>query len=306
MLSGAKARWQLHFCVLLWGFTAILGKLISLPALELVWWRLLIVVLSLALLPRTWSALRRLPPRRIAIYAGIGCLVTLHWLSFYAAIKLANASVAVTCLALATVFLAVIEPPIARRAFDWRELLLGIAVIPGVGLVVGGIPHGMRLGVAVGALSALLVAFFVALNKRHIEHADPQVVTAIELGAGLLLLTALAPLTEGGWDSLLRLPGARDAALLLVLGLGCTLLPFTLSLHALRQLSAFSSQLAINLEPLYTIALAALLLGEQRELGPRFYLGVSLVLAVVLLHPLIARRPTLMAPDAIGNTGPKD
>lgn len=294
-----RAHWQLHFCVLVWGFTAILGKLITVPTIDLVWWRLLIVVSSLCLFPRTWTGLRQLSPRLIAIYAGIGVLIAAHWLTFYGAIRLANASVAVTCLAVAPVFLAVVEPFIARRRFDWRELLLGIAVIPGVALVVGGIPDDMHAGVAMGIFSTLLVAFFVALNKRYIEHADPVVVTGIELGAGLLFVTALVPWTPAGFAGLLQLPSAADTLLLLILGLGCTLLPFTLSLFALRRISAFSAQLAINLEPLYAIVLAALLLGEQQELGLRFYLGVGIVMATVFAHPLLTRRTELVAPDAL-------
>ena len=298
MSPTAQARWQLHFCVVLWGFTAILGKLISLPALELVWWRLLIVTACLALVPRVWRGLRSQSPRLTAIYAGIGVLVTLHWLTFYGAIKLANASVAVTCLALAPGFLALVEPWIARRPFDWRELLLGVAVLPGVALVVGGIPAGMHVGVLVGALSALFVSFFIALNKRHGGQGDSLLVTAIELGIGVFLLAAIAAV-RGEAASLLTLPAPRDALLLGLLAIGCTLLPFTLSLVALRQLSAFSAQLAINLEPLYTIAFAALLLGEQHEVGARFYVGVAVVLAAVFVHPLLVNKPEVVAPDAL-------
>jgi hypothetical protein len=166
----AAARVQIHFCVLLWGFTAILGKLITLTALPLVWWRMLIVTVALALLPRVWRALRAMPGRLRLAYAGIGVLVALHWLTFYGSIKLANASVAATCIALAPVFLALFEPLVARTRFEPRELLLGIAVVPGVALVVGGVPDGMRLGIAIGALSAALVAVFGALNKRLVEH----------------------------------------------------------------------------------------------------------------------------------------
>jgi len=294
MTDRARSHLQIHFCVLLWGFTAILGKLISLPALALVWWRMLLVVATLALLPRVWRGLRSLPPRLVLAYAGIGTLVALHWLTFYGAIKLANASVAATCIALAPVFTAVIEPWAAHRPFRMRELALGVAVLPGVALVVGGVPDGMRLGVAVGALSALLVAIFGSFNKRLVEHADPLTVTAVELGAGTLALTALAPLLalalpnmDGG---LLTLPGLRDGTLLLVLALGCTLLPFALALVALRHLSAYTVQLATNLEPVYAIVLAALLLGEQRELTPLFYLGVAVILGAVFLDPLLSRR----------------
>src|SRR5690606_9732702 len=108
-----------------------------------VWWRMLIVVAALALLPRVWRGLRTLTPRLAAGYAGIGVLVGLHWLTFYGAIKPANASVAATCIALAPVFTAVIEPWVARRPFRLRELVLGVAVLPGVALVVGGVPDGM-------------------------------------------------------------------------------------------------------------------------------------------------------------------
>ena len=248
MSDSRKAFLQIHFCVLLWGFTAILGKLISLPALPLTWWRMLLVVAALACVPRVWRGLRAMPARLRWAYAGIGVLVALHWLTFYGSIKLANASVGATCMALATVFTALLEPKLAGRAFSRRELGLGIAVLPGVALVVGGVPGGMRLGIAVGAISALLVAIFGSLNKRLVERADPMTMTALELGAGALALTALAPMMPLLFPvfagDLLALPGPRDALLLLALALACTLLPFVLSLVALRHMSAFGAQLA--------------------------------------------------------------
>jgi len=296
---------QIHFCVLLWGVTAILGKLITLPALPLVWWRMLIVVAALALLPRVWRGLRALRPSLLLAYSGVGCLVALHWLTFYGAIKLADASVAATCIALAPAFTAVIEPWVARRPFQPRELLFGLAVLPGVALVAGGVPDGMRAGVAVGAVSALFVALFGSFNKRLVEHADPLTVTALELGAGTLLLTALAPLMPRllpAFDGTLwTLPGTHDAILLLALSLACTLLPFALALAALRHLSAYSVQLITNLEPVYAIVLAAVLLGEQRELTPLFYLGVAIILGVVFLHPLMQHRAgRIRHPEVLG------
>jgi drug/metabolite transporter (DMT)-like permease len=303
-----KAFLQIHFCVLLWGFTAILGKLITLPALPLVWWRMLIVVVALALVPRVWRGVRAMPWRLMFAYAGIGVLVSLHWLTFYGAIKLSNASVGATCIALATVFTALIEPWLARRRFSKRELALGIAVLPGVALVVGGVPSSMRLGIAVGTLSALLVALFGSLNKRLVEHGDPLTVTALELGAGTLVMTTLAPLMPLLFPAfagkLFVLPGLHDALYLLGLSLACTLLPFTLSLVALRHMSAFAAQLAVNLEPVYAIMLAIVLLGEQRELTTRFYLGVAIILAAVLLYPLIAS-PRRLQPETLGTTEAK-
>lgn len=309
MTPTTKAQIQIHFCVLLWGFTAILGKLISLPALPLVWSRMLIVVVALALLPKVWRGLRAMPTRLLWSYAGIGVLVALHWLTFYGAIKLANASVAATCIALATVFTALIEPKLAKRPFSKRELALGVAVLPGVALVVGGVPHEMRAGIAVGALSALLVALFSSLNKRLVEHGDPLTVTALELGAGTLALTALAPvmplLFPAFAGELLVLPGARDAVLLVILSLVCTLLPFALSLVALRHMTAFAAQLAINLEPVYAIVLAIALLGEQRELTGLFYVGVAIILSAVFVHPLISRPRVVSQPELLGTAEAK-
>jgi drug/metabolite transporter (DMT)-like permease len=298
----SKARLQIHFCVLLWGFTAILGKLITLPALPLVWWRMLLVAAALLLMPKVWRGLIAMTSRLRWAYAGIGVLVSLHWLTFYAAIKLSNASVGATCIALGPVFLALIEPWIAKRKFDPRELLIGVAVVPGVALVVGGVPTGMRLGIVVGACSALLVALFSSFNKRLVDHGDPLTVTCIELGTGTLFLTVLAPLLPHSGAAFV-LPGWHDTWMLLALSFGCTLLPFALALVALRHLSAFGTQMVTNLEPVYAIVLAIVLLGEQHELGLRFYLGVAVILAAVFVHPLLNRqRRSTKQPELLGTS----
>lgn len=298
MSPTRKALFQIHFCVVLWGFTAILGKMISLEALPLVWWRMTLVAVILAFIPRVWRGVLAMSGRLRLAYAGIGAIIALHWLTFYASIKLANASVAATCIAFGPVFLAVVEPLLTRRPFDHRELVLGLAVIPGVALVAGGTPSGMRLGIVVGALSAFLVAIFGTLNKRLVEQADPLAVTAIEITAGAALLTLLAPfLPHSG--AAIPLPHAGDAMLLFVLSVGCTILPFTLSLIALRHLTAFGAQLAVNLEPVYAIAIASVLLGEHHELGPRFYAGVALIVGTVLSYPLIVRRQPALQPEEL-------
>jgi len=298
--ANARAQVQVHVCVVLWGFTAILGKLITLRALSLVWWRMALVVLVLGMLPPVWRGVRRMAPRLVVAYAGIGVLVSVHWLTFYAAIKLANASVAATCIAIAPVFLALVEPWVAGRRFEPRELLLGAGVVPGVALIVGGIPDDMHAGLLVGIVSALFVALFGAGNKRLAGRADPMTVTAIELCAGVVFLSLLAPLLPHAGAAFV-LPDAHDAALLLILSMACTLLPFALALDALRHVSAFSMQIATNLEPVYAILLAIVLLGEQRQLDAVFYVGGAIVLGVVLLHPLLARRgPRKPAAEMLG------
>jgi len=288
MLPSRKALLQIHLCVVIWGFTAILGKLISLPAFALVWWRMFLVVLALAFIPAFWRGLRRMSLRTLGIFSGIGVVVALHWVTFYGAIKLANASVAATCMGVAPIIMSVVEPWITKKRFDPRELVIGVAAIPGVMLVVGGTPHGMRLGIAAGVLSAFLVAVFGSLNKRFVESGEPLAVTGLELAAGTAFLTLLA-LLFGGEATRLPVPGTHDALLLLVLSLACTLFPFALSLVALRNLSAFSAQLAVSLEPVYAVVLAIVLLGEQRELGLQFYAGLAIILGSVFAHVALKR-----------------
>jgi drug/metabolite transporter (DMT)-like permease len=283
MNTHRRALIELHICVLLWGFTAILGKLITLPAYELVWWRMLLVTLALACIPRVWRGLKEITPRLAAIYVGIGFVVAIHWLTFYASVKLANASVAATCMAIAPVVTALLEPAITGARFERHNLVLGFLVIPGVALVVGGLPEAMAVGFWVGVASAALSALFGLLNKRFLGHRDAMTVTWIELGAGFALVALLAPFMglDGQWAVM---PGITDGALLLVLAVLCTLIPFTLALATLRHLSAFTAQLAVNLEPLYSIFIAVLFLGEARELDGLFFLGVAIVLAAVFGH----------------------
>ena len=154
-----------------------------------------------------------------------------------------------------------------------------------------------------------MVALFGSLNKRLVEHADPLTVTALELGAGagaLVLLVPVMPLVFPAFGGdLLVMPSMRDAILLLVLALACTLLPFTLSLFALRHMSAFAAQLATNLEPVYAIALAMLLLGEQHELTATFYWGAAIILGVVFVHPLIRRPVRLSQPELLATAEAK-
>ena len=311
LTPAARAQLQMHACVVLWGFTAILGKLISLGALPLVWWRMVLVAGLLGLSPRVWRGWRAMTPRLAVAYAGIGLIVALHWLTFYASIKLSNASIAATCMALSPVFQAVFEPWVAGRRFDPRELLLGVAVIPGVWLVAGGVTPAYREGIAVGAVSGALAALFSAFNKRLVLRGDPLAITGLEMAAGALLLTLALPLVAGdhvlagaralaGQDPFVAvgsfaLPDLRDLGLLGLLAVGCTLVPFTLSLVALRHLSAFAATLIVNLEPVYAILLAIPLLGEQRELSPAFYGGVAIILGAVLAYPRLRRREPVAA-----------
>lgn len=302
MTDTGKAWLQIHFCVILWGFTAIIGKLISIPAVPLVLWRMLLVAAMLLCVPRVWRGLARLSRRHLAAFCGVGVLVGLHWLTFYGAIKLANASVAATCMATVPVFLCLIEPLVTGRKFAPKELVLGLMVLPGIALVVGGTPDTMNLGIAVGILSALFVSIFSAYNKRLVYRTDSLTATTLEMLSGGLFVLLVANLYSvlpaqitdiaaffPESDALFAVPPPADLFWLAVLAVACTLLPFALSLKALRHLSAYASALAVNMEPIYAIVLAILILDEQRELNATFYLGAGIILLVVFIYPFISR-----------------
>jgi drug/metabolite transporter (DMT)-like permease len=227
--------------------------------------------------------------RTIAIFGGIGVVVSIHWLTFYGAIKLSNASVAASCMAMTPVFTSFIEPWFTRSRFDLRDMLIGVVAVPGVMLVVGGTPAGMRTGIAAGVFSAFMVSIFGTLNKRYVHAGDPLAVTGVELAAGTVFLTLVAWLVPKA-GPMPTLPGVHDAVLLAILAMACTLFPFWLALIALKSLSAFSAQLAVSLEPVYAIVLAIVLLGEQRELGWSFYLGVAVILGSVFAHTALKLR----------------
>lgn len=286
--AATSIAWlQLHVCVALWGFTAILGKLIVLNAVALVWWRVTLVAAVLLALPHTWRGLKDLSRRLLTTYLGIGILVGLHWLCFYGSIKLANASIAATTLALTSLFVALLEPLLFKRRIRPAELALSILVLPGVALIAGGTPERMYAGLGLGVLSALFAALFGSLNKQYVMHTSALTMTCLEMVGAWLAVTLLLPMLPAG--SLVA-PDLHDTVLLVILGMGCTLLPFSLALKAMRHISAFGAMLTVNLEPVYTIALGIWLLGEQRELSGYFYLGVLLVLAAVFIYPLFHRK----------------
>ncbi|MBV6438436.1 MAG: EamA/RhaT family transporter [Haliscomenobacteraceae bacterium CHB4] len=290
MNDKLRAYLYLHFCVFIWGFTAILGKLISLQALPLVWWRVLLccVVLAVVLPPKQILGLERPMYFRLL---GIGVLVGIHWLCFYGAIKIANASVAVATMATTSFFSALTEPLLLRQKVKWYELGLGILILPGMALVVGNIDWTMRLGFAVGIVGALLAAIFTALNKKVIEEAPPPplVMSFVELFGGLVVTSLALPFALAYSPELAVSPDGWDWLWLLVLAWVCTLLPYYLTLQAMRHVSAFATNLTINLEPVYGVVLAALFFSEHKDLNPRFYIGVLVIIVAVFGHPFLKK-----------------
>ncbi|MBL7813479.1 MAG: EamA family transporter [Saprospiraceae bacterium] len=291
MNNTQRAYLELHFAVLLWGFTAILGQLIQLSSLSLVWWRVFITCLFILLTSKTWSNVRRLPRRLVGQYIGIGCIVVIHWLTFYGAVKLANASVALICMATTSFFSSILEPFILQKSVKWYEVTLGLVIIPAMVFIAGTLPEKMTLGLMVGLISAFLVTVFSILNKKMVNQTDPLSITLLELSGGWLFLSLLLPFYfQFDKTAILIPPSVSDWFYLLILALLCTNLGYWIGIRTLRHLSAFASNLTINLEPVYGIVLAVLILKENRELSPSFYLGAIVILAAVLSYPFLKNK----------------
>ena len=284
-----QAHLELHFAVLLYGLTAILGDLILLPAMVLVWWRVLITSISLFFLIRFGRRLLEMPKRLILSYLGIGILVALHWITFFGSVKYANASIALICYATSAFFTALLEPLLLKQPFRWYEVLLGALVIPGMALVVQSLEVQLVVGVWIGLLSAFLAVLFSVLNKRLINQAEPMSITFLEMGSSWVFISLLFPAYFWYFPEMPFWPSFNDWIYLAILALGCTTLAYVLNLRALKHLSAFAVNLALNLEPIYGILLAIIILKENRELSPSFYLGALIILATVFGYPFLKK-----------------
>ncbi|MFK7806608.1 MAG: DMT family transporter [Saprospiraceae bacterium] len=288
-----KAYLELHIAVLLFGFTAILGDLISLSALVLVWWRMLITSVSLMFLIKFGKRLRMIPTRLLLQYMAIGAIVALHWTCFFGAVKFSNASICLVCMSTTSFFASILEPIMIRdKKFEWHELGLGLIIIPAMALIVSTTDLSMKMGIWIGLLSALLAAVFSIWNKILINKYEtgPLEITFVELGSGWLFLSLLLPFYITFEEQILFWPSSSDVGYLLILALLCTTLAYVLSLRALKYISAFASALTINLEPVYGIILAWLILQENKELDTSFYIGGAVIIFAVLSYPLITRR----------------
>ncbi|MFB1012953.1 MAG: DMT family transporter [Bacteroidia bacterium] len=284
-----KAYLQLHLAVFLFGFTAVIGKLITLEQTALVWNRLWIAVLGLVFIPGVIKGIRSIKRSNFLIFSGIGVLVAMHWLTFYGSIKVGNsASVTLACLATSSLFTSILEPLITKSKFQWIELILGLLVIVGI-YFLSGVGEAYYWAIVIGIISAFLAAMFSTLNKKYITGQNSLSVSTIELAAGFVFISVCYPLLQNLFPQPQWFPTGNDWWWLIILGLLCTSLAFALALEALKEISAFIATLSINLEPVYGILLAICFLNEDTQLNFDFYLGTGIILLAVILHPIIIK-----------------
>ena len=280
-----KAFIQLHIAVLLAGFTAILGKLIDLNEAWIVWWRLLLTIACL------WAILIirkegiKIAWKDVLMLFGVGGIIAMHWLFFYGSIKYSNVSVGVTCLSAIGFFTSILEPLIRRRRIDIVEVLLGLLAIMGIYLIFDFYPD-FKVGIIFGIISALLACLFPIFNKTILNRFSSKIVTTYEMTGGLILLSCVIPVYLSYFPAPYFMPTLSDWFWLVILAVFCTVFAFILSLNSLKYLSAFTTNLSYNFEPIYSIIMAFIIFNENKFLGPGFYYGFALILLAVTFQML--------------------
>ena len=290
MQNKSTAYIQMHITTFLWGLTAILGKLISISELPLVWYRVLIVSVVMLFIPKIIENIKTLSFKKISTIGGIGIILTLHWVAWYGSIKFANASVAVSCIALISFFISVLEPIITKNAFNKSNLFFGIIVIPGILLINQSLDINLKFGFWLGILAAVLAAFFSIYNKKYTQEIEPNSITFIQMLSGFLFLSFCLPFYLHFTKQLFPIPTSKDFILLMILSVVCTIIPYNLFLRALKATNAFTTSLINNLEPVYGVILAAIFLHENEQLNWKFYIGSVIIVSAVFLHAMFDRK----------------
>jgi drug/metabolite transporter (DMT)-like permease len=289
-----KALIQIHLAVLLWGFTGVLGRAILLDAPVLVWYRMLLTAVFMAVILFYRKQWVRIAPRDMVQLALVGCLMGLHWVAFYGSIKYANASIALVCLSTASVFTSLLDPLVNKSRHDKIEILLGLLALSGVYFIYQ-FQQFYGLGIVFGVIAAILSSVFTVLNKRIASKYPARTMVFYEMGTGWILITLLMPLYMNYKPEAALIPAGWDWIFLVILSLCCTVWAQSLALNALKHISSFTATLSVNLEPVYGILLAFLFFQENKELHGGFFLGMGLILLSVILQMIRLLKPGLTA-----------
>jgi len=283
---------HLHFLVLIWGFTAILGLLITIPPVELVLYRTLFSALGLAAVLYFYKIAFRVGNQGLKTLLLTGVLIAGHWLLFFGSARVSNASVCLAGMATTSFWTSLLEPLILKKRVKWYEVFLGLFVIVGL-YIIFHFEFGHALGLAMGILSAFLAALFTVFNARFIKAYNHYQITFYEMiGAfiAILLFLPFYKLTIAE-SNLLRLsPTPMDFFYISILAFLCTVYAYSASINIMKKMSAFMVNLTVNLEPVYGIVLAVLIFGEREKMHLGFYIGSSLIILAVLAYPLLNKR----------------
>ena len=273
---------HLHFLVLIAGFTAILGELISIDAIPLVWFRMSIAGVLMLLFIKFKKRSLKVPLKAVIRFSIAGVLIALHWITFFAAIKASNISITLAMFSTGAFFASLIEPLFYKRKIIGYEIIFGVIVIAGVVIITQTELHYL-LGIALGISSALFATLFAVLNGQFVKNYKASVISFYEFVSGDLFISIFIALTEGFDTSYFQLI-ASDWTYLIILASICTAYAFIASIHVMKHITPYTLVLTYNLEPIYGILLAVIIFPQTETMQPLFYLGAGLIISTVLLN----------------------
>lgn len=279
---------QLHFIVFIWGFTAILGELISLSALPLVWTRILIALVVIFIYIKIRKKSLKFSPKLITTFIICGFVIALHWFTFFHAIKISNISITLACISTGAFFTSILEPIFFKRKIVWYEVFLGIMVVCGL-IVIFSFETQYIEGIMVALFSAFLSACFSIINAKFAGKYDSNGISFYELLGGLIFLTFCMFFIGGFTPEVFHFKDL-DWLWLLILGSVCTAYPFIASIDIMKYLSPYTVMLSINLEPVYGILLAVIIFKDAEKMTPAFYFGALIILLTVVLNVFFKNR----------------
>jgi drug/metabolite transporter (DMT)-like permease len=286
---------QLHIIILLWGFTPVIGKYISLQAIDLVWYRLLIASISLFIYIRYKGININLKRKEFGVILLMGVIVGFHWFFFYHAIKASNVAIALSGFSTMTIFASLIQPFILKQKFFWPDLLYGVLILIGLTVILK-FEKFYADGLLYGILAAFTGAIFGVFNGRLIKEHEASTITLFEFIGAFILLSAMKLISTG--ETFFIPLSSQDLIALLVLSILCTTVAFTWSIHILKYFSPFTVIITNNLEPIYGIIFSLLLFGATEVMSFEFYVGTGIILLSVFTYPLVKQKFSKQEPVA--------
>lgn len=292
MIATTKDYIKLHFIVFLWGFTAVLGKLVSIPSVEMVFYRTLLAALGMAVLiviTRGTFSVSKSDFIKIAI---TGFIIAIHWLTFFGAGRVSNPSTSLVGFATCSFWAALIEPIAKRKKIQPLEIGLGLVVIIGLAIIFAG-DFQYPLGLFLGIISGLTAALFSVINSKLVVRVHAHTITFYEMVSACVIIFICFPLYQNTWaenGALNLIPLWSDWFYIAVMAWVCSVYAYSVGINLTKKLSVFFIQLALNLEPVYGILLALIVFGGEEVMGWNFYAGTIVILSAVALYPFLKKK----------------
>lgn len=277
----------LHLTVVVWGFTGILGELISIQATQLVWYRVLIAFVSLFIYFKVANINITVSRETFVKLFFTGAIVGLHWMLFFQSIKSSTVSIALVCLSSLTLFTAILEPLLKREKISKLDILTGFLIICGIYLIFK-FEKGYSFGIISGLSSALCASLFSIINSKQIKNRSAPIISFYELIGAWIWVSIFLYFTDGFTTSMSL--NTEDLIYLLILGIICTSVAYVAGVAVMKDLSAFRVALITNLEPVYGILLAFIVFGKKEQMTSGFYVGAAIILTAIFLNPYLRNK----------------